>query len=91
MSLKVTTKNKLCVSNYIECNKLLKIETDGACLTELGTILCLPAVTTHDQIPQAFPLHICILQAIKQWRWEEHGNEATGLALPEIFDRKTVN
>ena len=36
MSLKVTTKNKLCVSTYTECNKLLKIETDGACLTELG-------------------------------------------------------
>ena len=32
----MTTKNKLCVSTYIECNNLLKIETDGACLTELG-------------------------------------------------------
>ena len=33
--------------------------------------LCLPDVTTHDQISQAFSLCICILQAIKDWRWEQ--------------------
>ena len=31
----------------------------------------------RDQISQAFPLCICILQAIKYWRWERPGNEAT--------------
>ena len=30
--------------------------------------LCLPDVTAHDQVSQAFPLCICILQAIKYWR-----------------------
>ena len=29
---------------------------------------CLPDVSTRNQISQA-PLHICILQAIKHWRW----------------------
>ena len=38
--------------------------------------LCLPDVTTHDQLSQAFPLCICILQVIKYWRWERTGNEA---------------
>ena len=33
-------------------------------------------VTAHDQISQTFPLLICILQAIKYWRWERPGNEA---------------
>ena len=33
-------------------------------------------VTTCDQISQAFPLHICTLQAIKYWRWKQPGNEA---------------
>jgi len=39
--------------------------------------LCPPDVTVHDQISQAFPLHICILAVIKDWRWEWPGNEAT--------------
>ena len=26
---------------------------------------------------QAFPLHFCILQVIKNWSWERPGNEAT--------------
>jgi len=39
--------------------------------------VCLADVITHEQISQAFPLHICILQAIKYWRWEQPGNEAT--------------
>jgi len=34
-------------------------------------------VTTSDQISQAFPLRICILQVTKYWRWEGPGNEAT--------------
>jgi len=38
--------------------------------------VCLPDVTAHNQISQAFPLHICILQVIKYWRWEQPGNEA---------------
>jgi len=37
--------------------------------------LCLFGVIAHDQIFQTFPLHICILQAIKYWRWEWPGNE----------------
>ena len=45
--------------------------------------LCLPNITTCDQIFQAFPLRICILQAIKYWRWEWPGNVATEvLGLP---------
>ena len=39
--------------------------------------VCLADVITHEQISQAFPLNICILQAIKYWRWEQQGNEAT--------------
>jgi len=38
--------------------------------------LCLPDVTAHDQISQAFLLCSCISQAIKDWRWEQPGNEA---------------
>ena len=30
--------------------------------------------TWHHQISQAFPLHICMLQATKYWRWEWPGN-----------------
>jgi len=30
--------------------------------------ICPPNDTAHDQISQAFPLHICILQAIKHWK-----------------------
>ena len=41
--------------------------------------ICLPDVTAHDQISQAFPLHNCILQAIKDWRLKQPGNEATGI------------
>ena len=39
--------------------------------------LSLTDITTHDQISQAFLLHICILQAIKYWKWEQPGNKAT--------------
>jgi len=39
---------------------------------------CLPYVTAREQISQAFPLHICVLQVIKYWRWEHPGNEAIG-------------
>ena len=31
---------------------------------------CLPDIIAHDQISQAFPHHICILQVIKYWQWE---------------------
>jgi len=30
--------------------------------------LCVPDITAHEHISQAFPLHICILHAIKYWR-----------------------
>ena len=30
-----------------------------------------------DSFSQAFPFHFCVLQAIKNWRWERPGNEAT--------------
>jgi len=38
--------------------------------------LYLPDVTARDQTPHAFPLCICILQAIKDWRYRRPGNEA---------------
>jgi len=41
----------------------------------IASTLCLPDVTAHDQIAQAFPLCICILQAIKFGMWEWPGNE----------------
>ena len=34
---------------------------------------------------QAFPLHFCVLQAIKNWRWEQPGNEASVSGLRSIF------
>ena len=34
------------------------------------TYLCLPDITAHDQISQAFPHCIFMLQEIKHWRWE---------------------
>ena len=40
------------------------------------SILCLPDIMTHDQTSQAFPLIICILQVLKELRWEWPGNEA---------------
>jgi len=40
--------------------------------------VCLPSVyqmlVAYDQISQALHLHICILQVIKEWRWEWPGN-----------------
>ena len=39
--------------------------------------LCLPNVITCNQISQAFPFNICILQVIKDQRWEWLRNEAT--------------
>jgi len=33
----------------------------------------LPDMIARDQIFQAFPLHICILQVIQDWRWEGPG------------------
>ena len=38
--------------------------------------LCLPDITTRHQISQAFPLHICILQPIIYWSWEQLENKA---------------
>jgi len=39
--------------------------------------ICLLDASACDQISQAFPHHNCILQAIKYWRWEWPGNEAS--------------
>jgi len=37
--------------------------------------LCLPDDTACDKISRALSLCICILQVIKDWRWERPGNE----------------
>ena len=37
--------------------------------------LRLPDVIARDQISQAFPLRVCILQVIQDWRWERPENE----------------
>ena len=39
--------------------------------------MCLPDGTACDQISQAFPHHICTLQAIRYWWWEQPGNKAS--------------
>jgi len=44
----------------------------------LPPLLCLPIIP-HDQISQAFPLCICLLQVIKYWRWEQPGKEANAI------------
>ena len=41
--------------------------------TPCVSTFCLPDVTLHDQISQVFLLWICILQAIKDWRWNGLG------------------
>jgi len=47
--------------------------------------ICLPDVITHDQISQAFPLRICILQAIKYWRWNSLGTRLViGITLQSL-------
>ena len=54
--------------------------------------MCLPSlpnITTWDQIPQDFPLCICILQVIKYWRWKWLGNETTVLWSMWIHDYET--
>jgi len=64
-------------------------------LLQSGTVpgvstLCLPDVTTHDQISQAFPLCICILQAIKHWMgmaWEQGHNNAETITAGKCFPR----
>ena len=48
--------------------------------------MCRPLyINTRKQISQAFPLHICILQAIKYWRWEQPGNKATVVQVINIL------
>jgi len=34
---------------------------------------------THDLISEAFPLHICTLQVIKDWKWWRHRNASIDL------------
>jgi len=43
----------------------------------LMSTLTLPDVMHMTPSPRAFPLSFCILQAIKNWRLEQPGNEAT--------------
>ena len=49
-------------------------------ITPQVSTICLPDVIIHDQISQAFPLYIYILQVIKYWRWEQSGNKAIDTA-----------
>jgi len=61
------------------CGKLYKKgfrDPSSGTATHVSTI-CLPDVTTHGQISQAFLLCIWILQVIKYWGWEWPGNEGT--------------
>ena len=52
----------------------------------ITTPVCLPDVIARDQISQAFPCHVCILN---YWQWEWPGNEAgtyiacIGVTIPE--------
>ena len=46
-------------------------------LQQLGTV----CMTSHVTISQASPLLLCMLQAIKNWRWECPGDEATNSGL----------
>ena len=44
--------------------------------------MCLPSVWSwHHLISPAFPLCICMLQVIKDWRWEWPENEANWIPL----------
>ena len=59
------------------------LETGGHVTGIIGVrhrLLCvylqLSDITAHDKISQAFLVHICILQATKDWRWECPGNGA---------------
>jgi len=48
--------------------------------------VCLPDVTAHDQISQAFLLRICMLQVMNDWRWEWPGNEGMCTLYPLSAD-----
>ena len=53
------------------------LDTAPLCLSFVSQTPCVyPQSTWCHQISQAFSLHICILQVIKDWRWEWPGNEA---------------
>ena len=50
-------------------------------LQRSGTAPLMPTLMStwrhaRDSFSQAFPLRFCILQVIKNWRWEQPGNEA---------------
>jgi len=47
--------------------RLILLQALSSGTTPGVSTLCLPDVTACDQISQAFPLRICILQAIKYW------------------------
>jgi len=58
---------------------MLPCERSGLEICQAPPPMCLSNITAHDQISQAFSLHVCILQVIKYWRWEWPGNEAVRL------------
>jgi len=39
---------------------------------------------SRDEIPLAFSLHFCILQAIKNWRYRRPRNKAAFLEVAEV-------
>ena len=45
------------------------------CTAPCVSTLCVHDITACDQMSQVIPLYICILQAIKYWRWEWPGNK----------------
>ena len=54
------------------------ISVFSMCQDNLGprpSSVCLPSVylMLHDKISQTFILCVCILEAIKYWRWERQG------------------
>ena len=55
---------------------LWMLRNPSSCTAPHVSTTCLPDFIVCDQISQAFPLRMCILQAIKYWRWEWPGNEA---------------
>jgi len=64
-----------------QCQYCSSFTMPGMVQHEMGIItvrhlptVCPPDITTHDQISN-LPVHIWLLQVIKDWRWEQPGNE----------------
>ena len=70
-----------------QCQGLVDVKEE---LLQSGTTppvctLCLHDVTACDQISQTFPLHICVLQVIKHWKWQRPWNEAMLLEFGNVL------